>query len=610
MSRITLVAALLLAALSAVAASGIGFSGATFTSASTSRGNAISSGDWTGPTVSVTDPGSPLSGSITVSATAADAVEGVAWVAVEISAAGSGRWSELCRDTTAPYACALDTRLHADGRYDLRAIGADRAGNVTTSAIVAGRLIDNDPPAVTLANPGSAVRGTVTLTAGAGDGSGSGVSSVRIQRAPAGGTQWTDVCTVSAQPFDCAWDTTRLQNDVYDLRALATDGMGRTTASALVEVEVDNLAPAVTMSDPGSPLTGVVALAASATDADSGVARVRLQLSRAGTGQWADACALTTSPYSCRLDTTAGATPDGLYDFRAVATDVAGNERISAAVTGRRVDNSVSSVSLEDPGMWLTRTVTLAASGASTNGVRNVAVQFVPAGTTTWTTICTDATAPYSCVWDTATPATPDGLYDLRAVMTDSAGKVQLSAVLAGRRVDNSPVRGFDVQSLNGAGGTLGRLQTGDALVLTWNKEMAPATLVPGWTGAGSAAIHVRLRDAAAAGAAADSLDFAVNAAMTQATGLGSVALGGDYARSGRTAVHAATAALETVTVEGRTATAVRVTIGALVSGNGSRTSTVDTTMTWTPSAKATDLGGTPSSSAPVAELGASDRDF
>jgi hypothetical protein len=340
------------------------------------------------------------------------------------------------------------------------------------------------------------------------------------------------------------------------------------------------------------------------------VAQVRIQLAAAGTVNWVDACTVTAAPYNCRFDTAKGTTPDGLYDFRVIATDVSGNERISASVTGRRVDNSVSSVSMEDPGLWLTRTVTLNAAASSTNGVTSVAVQFSPAGRATWTTVCTDATAPYSCAWDTTTAATPDGLYDLRAVLTDKTGKILNSAVVANRRIDNSPVRGWDVQSFNGAASTLGRVQAGDSILLTWNKEMAPASLIPGWNGTSAASIQVRLRDAAVIGTTSDGIDFLTSTGTAGATGLGSIDLGGDFTRANRTAVHSATATLETTTVEGRAATAVRITLGALVSGNGSRTSSLNTTMTWTPSAAAKDLAGTASSTAPVAELGTADRDF
>ena len=86
MSRTTLIAALFLVALAAMGAGGVGFSGATFSAGSTNPGNAVSSGFWTAPTVAVTDPGSPLSGTVTVSATAASAA-GIADVVIEVAAA-------------------------------------------------------------------------------------------------------------------------------------------------------------------------------------------------------------------------------------------------------------------------------------------------------------------------------------------------------------------------------------------------------------------------------------------------------------------------------------------------------------------------------------------
>ena len=55
----------------------------------------------------------------------------------------------------------------------------------------------------------------------------------------------------------------------------------------------------------------------------------------------------------------------------------------------------------------------------------------------TWTAIDTDLSAPYSVSFDTT--AVSDGLYDLRVVATDAAGNSTNSAVVANRRVDNTP---------------------------------------------------------------------------------------------------------------------------------------------------------------------------
>ncbi len=84
----------------------------------------------------------------------------------------------------------------------------------------------------------------------------------------------------------------------------------------------------------------------------------------------------------------------------------------------------------------LTGTVTLAASASSTAGIASVRIDRAPSGTTSWSTVCTDQTAPYSCSWNTTTVA--DGSYDFRAVLVDGRGVTTTSTTMSSRRVDNS----------------------------------------------------------------------------------------------------------------------------------------------------------------------------
>ena len=222
------------------------------------------------------------------------------------------------------------------------------------------------------------------------------------------------------------------------------------------------------MTDPGATLSGTITLATSPTDADSGVAGVTVQRSPAGLNSWTTACTIGAAPWSCRFDTTT--VSDGLYDFRATAVDAAGNTTTSATVTARRVDNTtISTVSLDDPGAFLRGTVTLSANANALGGVASVRIQRSKAGAGTWTDICTDTTSPYSCAFDTTTAATPDGAYDLRAIMTSNLEVTTTSASVTNRTIDNTLVRGIDVQTINAIGGTLGRLDAGDRLVLTYS---------------------------------------------------------------------------------------------------------------------------------------------
>jgi Bacterial Ig domain len=464
------------------------------------------------------------------------------------------------------------------------------------------------PPTVSLVDPGTAIHGTVTLTANASDPYGSGVASVRIERALAGSGNWTAICTASSAPYSCSLDTTSLVNDYYDLRAIATDNTGFTSTDSIADVQVDNRAPTVAMVDPGSPLSGVVILAAEASDADSGVASVTIQRSPAGKASWTAICTATTSPYSCRFDTRT--VVEGLYDLRAVTTDAAGNSAVSATVQNRRVDNTINSVSLEDPGSYLRGTVSLMANASSTTSVASVTIQRSLAGKASWTEICRATMSPYSCAWNTTTVA--DGSYDLRAVMTTGSGTVVNSTVVAARQVDNTPVRGLDVQATNHSGGTVGRLEAGDSIAFTYSEQMSPTSIVPGWSGTAPTAIYLRLRDGnlLGAGSAGDTLQFSTDSAGNNPIRLGSVNLHGDYVKNNKTSIFAATLSASTQVLSGANVTVATVTVGSLVSGGALRTSTTVAQMTWTPSVGATDLSGNPCSTAPVVEGGTLDRDF
>lgn len=555
--------------------------------------------DWNPPSVNLTSPGSSVKGIVTLAATAADAESGIQAVHVEYLAA-NGTWTTICTTATAPYGCSWNTTAVTDGSYDLRARAVDNAGYSATSAVVRSTVANN--LLVVLASPGDVVRGAQSLQTSLHN-TGAVTYTVRVEYTPADTTAWKTICTNLTAPYTCTWGTTTFANDYYDLRAVATAGSTTTTSAVVRDVLVDNLAPTVTMVDPGTPLSGTRTLETTPGDAHSGVAQVVVQAAVAGTSTWTTLCTVTAAPYSCRYDTTR--LTDGTYSFRAVATDVAGNSTTSTTVANRVVDNTVSSVSVEDPGAYLSGAVTLTANALSSAGVASVRIQRAVSGSTTWADICTDTTAPYSCLWDTTTAT--DGLYDLRAVLTDGAGRTTTSVVVTARRVDNSPLRGYDVQTSNGGAGA-GKLDSGDVVTFTFTEQVNLTTITAGWSGS-ALPVTLRLRDGNLVGGSnkTDSLDVLRNGAPVN---LGAVNLREDYVKGGKTAQLNATMTASTVTVNGIAATRVTVVAGALSSGNGLRTVSNQTAVVWSPSAAALDLYGRPASTAPVTELGALDREF
>ena len=96
--------------------------------------------DNTGPTATTTDPGSPLTGTVSVTGVGSDAGSGVANTTVQYRPNGGGSWTNICTQTSATATCSWNTASLADGLYDLRTVTTDVAGNPgTPSAVVASR---------------------------------------------------------------------------------------------------------------------------------------------------------------------------------------------------------------------------------------------------------------------------------------------------------------------------------------------------------------------------------------------------------------------------------------------------------------------------------------
>jgi chitinase len=584
---IMLVAVVLLGVLAAALAT-TGSSSASFVSSTSSTGTVTAAADWTQPTVAVTAPASTVKGTVTVTATASDATSGVDTVTIQRASAGGSTWTTLCATKTSPFTCSWDTSAVADGSYDLRAIAVDKAGNSATSATV--RTTVANAMVVVLTPPADIIRGTVSLTTTVSN-AGSVTPTVRVEYAPAGTTAWSTICTVSAAPYTCSVNTAFGPNGDYDIRAVAVAGSASYTSAVVQDITVDNLAPSVTMTDPGTPLRGTKTFTATASDTHSGIASVVIQSSTGGS--WTELCTETSAPYSCSVDTTS--LTNGTYSFRAVATDRAGNTTTSAVVSNRVVQNTVSSITLTSPATYLRGSVVLAASTTTNGTLATVKFQRSPAGAATWTDICSGSAVAsnpnYNCVF--ATTGVADGTYDLRAVVIDSNGRMTASNVVTNRIVDNTAAKGVDVQTTNG--GTAGRIDTGDTMVLTFSEQMDLSSIYSGWSGSATSGT-------AQVSANTDVLE------LIRPTGadLGSVDLNGNFV-SNFSASTTVVMTAATVTQDGvaRTVVTLRVTGSAI----GNRVTT-PAAMVWTPVTTIRDLAGNPMSAASVTESGAADVDF
>jgi chemotaxis methyl-accepting protein methylase len=548
--------------------------------------------DNTDPSVTMGSLAAKLTGSISLTSTPSDGGgSGVASVQYEYKPSSGSTWTPACSSASTPYSCSFNTAFVTDGDYDFRAVATDNIGRTGTSAVVGSHRIDNTDPTVTMTAPAANLGGTVTLSSTAAD-AGSGVASVQYQYKLSSDSTWSDACWSSSSPFSCWFDTSALADGLYDFRAVATDQVARTaTSAAVTSRRVDNTAPvSVTLGALPTSIRGTVNMTGTATETGSGIASVRFQYTPTGTTAWTDACTDTSFPYTCSFDSTTA--PDGGYELRALATDNAGNTQASTVQT-RTVDNTGPAMMLTNPaaGAYVRGTIDVTATATDATGVTSIAVQYRLDGAGTWTTLCTDSTAPYSCALNTA-PLTSGSPYEIRLAGTDTLGNTSTSTPVK-VTVDNVAPTAVDIQALNG--GTANTMDAGDTLTFTYSEQILTSSLLSGWDGSATA-VTVRVTNSGAN----DTLEV-YDGANTTRVGLtaAAMALNRDVVSSN---------AIFSATLQ-QNGSSVVVTLGALTSGTV-KSGVKKGRIVWAPSTAATDLAGNAASATSVTEGGTNDRDF
>ncbi len=387
--------------------------------------------DNTAPNADVGSPteGLVLGGTVSILPTASDATSPLKLVEFYV------RGSLLGTDSTAPYSMNWDSTSGADGPATIVVVVEDMAGNRTTSS-TRNVVIDNGAPTLSFTSPvnNAVVNGSVNLVATSSDPI---AFAYKLHSDP-----------VSAYaPVSSPWDTTALADGLYDLRATSTDSASNTTTVEHTNIRVDNTLPSGSISSPGAGATvggSSVSLAGSYSDGGSGVASVSYEIRPTSGGSFTQIANATSAPFSATWDATTFAT--GSYDIRPVITDHAGNVFTGPVVTFN-VNVSAPTVTLTNPGAAISGTITLNAT-VTGSGATQVAFAATPTGGATWTTIGTDTSSPWSTSFNTTT--LPDGVYDLRATVTDTLSNTS-SDVVTGIRIDNTVPRIVSQTPLEGA---------------------------------------------------------------------------------------------------------------------------------------------------------------
>lgn len=228
-------------------------------------------------------------------------------------------------DRSAPYSIPWNTTTAINGPHTVKAVARDLLGlQFSSSTITVTVSNDATPPTVSVTSPasGSAVSGTITVSATASDNVGVSGVQFTLDGANLGFEDTT-------APYAASWNTATAASGAHTLRAVARDAAGNRTTSAAVTVTVNNdtAAPTVSVTSPAaaSTVSGTIAVTASASD-DIGVVGVQFRLDGVNLG-----VEDTAAPHSTSWNTATAS--NGAHTLTAVARDASGKTTTAEPIT-------------------------------------------------------------------------------------------------------------------------------------------------------------------------------------------------------------------------------------------------------------------------------------
>jgi hypothetical protein len=389
------------------------------------------------------------------------------------------------------------------------------------------------------------------------------VANATFQRSPMGANTWTTIGSPdTTSPYSVTWDTTAVADGQYDLRVVTTDNAGNAFTSPTITVRVDNTAPSIVGNATGTVgsngwYTTNVGLTWTVTDPGSGVA------TQTNCGAQSVTSDTTGTSFTCSATDNAGNSGSGTVTIKRDTVNPTG--AITAPAASARVGGSSVAIT--------------SSSADATSGVASAVFQRSPAGTNTWTTIATDTSSPWTTTWNTT--ALANGNYDLRVVTTDNAGLTFTSPSVT-VTVDNTKPVPTGLTLNNGSGQTLGQVNNGDYVTITYSEALDVNSICSQWSGSGDKS----LTGVTVTMSTSDVLTFA-NSSCTAGLDIGSVTTNGNYNSSSSSS---RTWSSSTVTWTAATNT-LTITLGT-GSGGTAATGVSASTPTYTPDTNIADLAG------------------
>ena len=274
-------------------------------------------------------------------------------------------------------------------------------------------VIDTIAPtgAITAPTDGSVISTSQNVVVAAADGSGSGVASVVVEARPTGGP-WAAVADAdTSAPYEALWITTALTSGDSELRAIVTDRAGNATNSPLLTVTVAVAPETIITSAP----SGLVAVSTATIVFSASDPSATFECAVDG-GAWT----------ACQSPLELTGLADQAHTVQVRSIYAAGADGTPATATWTS-DTTAPSIVVSAPAT-AAGSATLSATATDASALGSVRFEYTPDGTGTFTEISRDSSAPYTATWNVASLA--NGLYKVRAVVTDAAGNIGQSATV------------------------------------------------------------------------------------------------------------------------------------------------------------------------------------
>ncbi len=326
-----------------------------------------------------------------------------------VSKDGGGTWQETS---------AAQNDLN-DGSYQFKAVVTDKAGNQTETAIQ-NIVVDNTAP----------IAGSLAITEylDTGDSGSDQISQGKSFKLNVSGAEAGTTISYWMSKDGGTWqgvsaDQTDLDDGVYQFKAVVTDVAGNTSETAIQSVTVDTTAPAVgTLSisdydDTGSSTTDQISQDKSfqlGIHGQEAGTTVQYLVSKDQGASWQ-----VTSAEQTNLN-------DGTYQFKAVITDIAGNQ------SETNVETIIVDTTAPQPGSLILSdyedTGVSATDYISQDKNFTLGIIGQEAGTTVQYYVSSDAGLTWA-VTNAQQSNLADGVYQFKAVVTDIAGNSSETAV-------------------------------------------------------------------------------------------------------------------------------------------------------------------------------------